>query len=248
MKVVHVGVDEAGRGAVVGPMVIAFVALEADHLEELKALGVKDSKKLTPKKREEIFEVLSRRVDRYAKVLSAKEIDNRSVVAISLDEFELSKIAEGLYEFLSGLIREKYYKEPVEFRIYVDAPGAFSTESRKILAENFIVAKLSSLLKKYENVMIDVNVEPKADDKYIIVSAASIIAKVLRDRAIERLKKKIGEDFGSGYPSDPKTISFLERISKEERPEYVRSSRSTAKRIKKAKSSFLEDFLEDLDR
>ncbi len=245
MRVVYVGVDEAGRGAVIGPMVIAFVAAPEELIEELKKIGVKDSKKLSPKKREEIFSKLLDIVHRSVKVIPPKEIDNRSLVAVSIDEFELIKISNGLYEFLDEIIKEHYSDETVLFKVFVDAPGSYSKDNRKEFASRVIQDKLAQLMKRYHNVIFEVVVEPKADDKYPIVSAASIIAKVSRDKMVEELKRKIGEDFGSGYPSDPKTVSFLERLEGEERPDYIRSSRATAQKIKKGKKSFLERFLEE---
>ncbi|WP_457753524.1 ribonuclease HII, partial [Thermococcus sp.] len=74
--------------------------------------------------------------------------------------------------------------------------------------------------------------EHKADAKYLPVSAASILAKVTRDKAIEKLKKQYGE-IGSGYPSDPRTRKFLEEYYKEhgEFPPIVRKSWKTLRKI-----------------
>jgi ribonuclease HII len=75
--------------------------------------------------------------------------------------------------------------------------------------------------------------EHKADKKYPIVSAASIIAKVERDKAIKEIEEKYGE-VGCGYPTDPKTIKFLEKYLKKygKYPEFVRKSWKPAKRLK----------------
>ena len=72
-----------------------------------------------------------------------------------------------------------------------------------MLTKSYIQEKLNSKVKLI--------VEHKADTKYPTVAAASILAKVTRDREIEKIKKKIGIDFGSGYPSDPKTIEFVNK-------------------------------------
>lgn len=76
-------------------------------------------------------------------------------------------------------------------------------------------------------------VETKADERYLPVSAASIIAKVRRDERIEELKKEYGE-IGSGYPSDKRTINFLEKWLEEHEnfPKFTRKSWKTAQRIK----------------
>ena len=91
--------------------------------------------------------------------------------------------------------------------------------------------------------------EHKADSKYIPVAAASILAKVTRDRAIEKLKEAYGE-IGSGYPSDPITRRFLEEYYKKHGvfPPIVRKSWKTLEKIeeklknKEAQSTIL-DFL-----
>ena len=77
---------------------------------------------------------------------------------------------------------------------------------------------------------VKVVAEHKADDRYPIVSAASIIAKVERDRAIQKIKKKY-KDIGSGYPSDPKTIKFLKTIPPGDLPDFIRRSWATVERI-----------------
>jgi ribonuclease HII len=75
----------------------------------------------------------------------------------------------------------------------------------------------------------------QADAIYPVVSAASIIAKVRRDELIEELKKELGIDFGSGYPSDPKTKEFLIKWGKKHSgkfPEIVRQSWQTVENIR----------------
>ncbi len=235
---VLVGVDEAGRGAVLGPMVIALVSIDAEEEDILHELGVKDSKKLSPKRREEIFEELIKVAQVKYLIISAKEIDERVFYSSSIDEFELSKISESLYSFLEDLIG--IYGRNVIFEVFIDAPGGYA--NRLEYAENVIKSKLLRLSKLY-GISYRIHIEPKADDSIPIVSAASIVAKVIRDREIEKLKKLIGEDFGSGYPSDPKTIGFLERVLSKSSPEYVRYSRATTKRIRESKK-LLDEFIE----
>ncbi|MBU0761453.1 MAG: ribonuclease HII, partial [Candidatus Altiarchaeota archaeon] len=75
----------------------------------------------------------------------------------------------------------------------------------------------------------------KADDKYAEASAASILAKVERDRDIEKLKDIWG-DFGSGYPSDPLTQDFIRKLrEKGAYPDFIRKSWSTVSSEKQAK-------------
>ena len=122
-------------------------------------------------------------------------------------------------------------KKPTE--IYIDAADVNEKRFGLVFEEAFPLAKIVS--------------RHKADQHYLVVSAASIIAKVERDNAIEKLKEKVGEDFGSGYPADPKTKSFLNNIFRKNKkfPPYVRESWDTAKKIKDelTKAKKLTDFM-----
>ena len=86
-------------------------------------------------------------------------------------------------------------------------------------------------IEKFPGTILKVVAEHGADDGYAIVSAASIVAKVERDMEINKIKKEF-KDIGSGYPSDPKTISFLKNIPYNELPDFVRRSWSTVKRTR----------------
>ncbi|MDO5844150.1 MAG: ribonuclease HII [Methanocorpusculum sp.] len=177
------GVDEAGKGSVLGPMTAGGVLV--NDLSELDNLGIKDSKQLTPKKRESIFDELTGSFKTYAVIRSPLEIDTRDC---TMNRFTAACHAEVLKNLLPDTA-------------YIDACDV----NAERFAEN--VSALSGL-------NIKIISEHKADDKYKIVGAASIIAKVTRDRKIEELKSDFGE-IGSGYPSDPLTISFLTDYIKE---------------------------------
>jgi len=179
------GIDEAGRGPVIGPMVICCAGIDEKKEDLLRELGVKDSKQLTKSEREIIFKELEKILD-YKKVLmiEPREIDN-FVKNSSLNELEAY--------YFSKLINE------IEGKIFLDCPDVN-------------VNLFLNRLKKYTSK--EVVASHKADEKYLIVSAASIIAKVIRDQEIEKLKEKYNYDFGSGYPSDPKTKEFLKYIKK----------------------------------
>jgi ribonuclease HII len=108
-------------------------------------------------------------------------------------------------------------------------PDIAYVDASDVLAERFkehIAEKLPFKVKIVS--------EHKADATYPVVSAASIIAKVERDRAVQELTKKYG-DMGAGYPSDPRTIRFLENwITKYGLyPDFVRKSWKPAKRLKR---------------
>jgi ribonuclease HII len=204
------GVDEAGRGCVLGPLAVAGVAVDSEKLNELANLGVKDSKMLSPLQRDALYpEILKiclrvevsrippKMIDRY--VSRGKKYRRLNY----LETIHMAKVIDGL-----GVDE-----------VFVDAPDVnparFTTELEELLScKPRIVA------------------EHKADVNYPIVSAASIVAKVERDRDIEELREIHG-DFGSGYPSDPDTIAFLEtwmRINASQ-PEFARKSWKTWARI-----------------
>jgi ribonuclease HII len=205
------GVDEAGRGPVIGPLVIAGVLFDEKDLPKLVELSVKDSKLLSPKKRE----AFSSQIKKLALIyhitwLSPAEIDR--VVESKRRLHKLNRLeAQAMAKVITVL------KPDV---VYVDASDILPDRFGEHIAE-----KLSFSPKIIS--------EHKADVKYPIVSAASIIAKVERDKVISQLQKKHG-NMGCGYPSDPNTIKFLEEWIRKfgSYPDFVRKSWKTAKRVK----------------
>jgi len=199
-----VGIDEAGRGSVLGPLVVCGVAVEEERLKYLERLKLKDSKKISPKRRV----VLSRKIKKIAEYhpvhISASDIDLLRSKDVNLNEIE--KIA------MRKIIGDS--KPDMTFIDCIDVnPERFKNEIEKFQDNLKVVA------------------EHGADDKYAIVSAASIVAKVERDMAIHKLRKEFS-DIGSGYPSDPKTILFLKNTPYNDLPDFVRKSWSTVERTK----------------
>jgi ribonuclease HII len=182
---------------VIGPLVLCGALFERSTLDALKSLGVKDSKQL----RKPVRESLSREIRELA--------DDVFTVAISPAEIDRENIN---HLELKATVKAIQNTDPD--RVEIDVP----VHPRGI--PNYM-RKLSSLLRE-EGVEVELLGANKADQKYVAVSAASVIAKVERDSHIERLKEEVG-DFGSGYPSDEKTLTFL-RILKErgDMPEFVR--------------------------
>ncbi|HIP74978.1 MAG TPA: ribonuclease HII [Thermococcus paralvinellae] len=200
------GIDEAGRGPVIGPLVIAAVVIDEENLGRLEALGVRDSKALTPERRKKLFNEITALLDDYAIIeLSPEQIDGRKG---TMNELEIEN-------FIKALNSLKVKPDVV----YVDAADVDA-------------GRFGEIIKKRLNFSPKIIAEHKADAKYLPVSAASILAKVTRDRAIEKLKEQYGE-IGSGYPSDPRTRKFLEDYYKEHGkfPPMVRKSWKTLKKI-----------------
>lgn len=207
------GVDEAGRGPVIGPMVMVLAVIEEEKLPELRELHVRDSKELTPEKREELYPEIKKMLDDLVVMkISPAEIDV-FVERKGLNELEAMKTAQ--------MITLAKKRPDV---VYIDAPDP---DPRKY------VWRIAKYLENPPKIVA----EHRADAKYPIVSAASIIAKVERDREIRKIEEEWGE-FGTGYPHDEKTIKQLERILKEngKYPDFVRKSWSTAKRLVERKN------------
>ncbi len=209
MEELRGGIDEAGRGPVIGPLVIGCVVLDAHGREELRRLRVRDSKKVAKSRRKSLEpRIKDISVEyRIAKV-EPNEIDwlrKRE----SLNLIEAKKTAELILSLKNS-----------PHRIIVDAADS--------VAENYktkIINAINSINNDFR--IPELISEHKADDNYIEVSAASILAKVERDREIELLKEDIG-DFGSGYPGDALTQEFIrECIRSGSLPNCVRRSWNT---------------------
>ena len=204
------GVDEAGRGCVLGPLVVAGVSIEAGRLADLAALGVKDSKLLSAKQRDSLYpEIL--------KVCKASHVSRIPPKMIDL------------YVNRGKKHRRLNYLETIHMARVIDALGAHEVF---IDAPDVNPARFTVELRELLTTSPRLVAEHKADLNYAVVSAASIIAKVERDNDIAALREIHGE-FGSGYPSDPDTIAFLESWvrSKGEEPEFARKSWKTWDRI-----------------
>ncbi|RLI22651.1 ribonuclease HII [Candidatus Bathyarchaeota archaeon] len=205
------GVDDAGRGAVLGPLVIAGILVKEEDLQKLVDLGVKDSKLLSPKRRRELAEKIKEiAIKHYVLKLSPAEIDkvvNSGRKLHKLNRLEAKAMAKVIEELKPDIA-------------YVDASDT--------LAERF-----KQHIQECLPFKVQIISEHKADMRYPVVSAASIIAKVERDKAIEELKREHGE-VGCGYATDPKTIEFLEKCLKKygKYPDFVRKSWKPAKRLK----------------
>ena len=207
------GVDEAGRGSVLGPLVIAGVVVPQKMEKVLDRMGVKDSKRLTPERREVLARKLKKMFEWETVVYSAKDIDDLRLKGINLNEIE----RKGMQELILNLDCDSAIVDAVDVK-----PQRFED-------------KLRNATKK------DVKAEHKADDKYIEVSAASIIAKQKRDEAIAEINKCFEDDggIGSGYPSDPKTKKFLSNYTYSEMPEFVRRSWSTVAKLKDVQTTLI---------
>jgi ribonuclease HII len=204
------GIDEAGRGSVIGPMVIAGVVIEEEDHEELRKIGAKDSKMLSPAQRERLYPLIKKIAKDYiALKVSAKEIDE------SRKEKNLNIIeAEKMAQIIKTMKADK---------AYVDTPQASTGKFKAILL---------NLAKNHTEIIA----ENYCDERYPVCSAASIIAKVERDREVEKIKKIVGFDFGVGYSHDARSIEFIKKALKEKKHlEFIRHSWVTVDGLKSKK-------------
>jgi len=222
MKKIICGVDEAGKGCVIGPLVMVALSVDSAGEQKLKWMGVKDSKLLSKEAREELFERIREVViDFRVEVIEPDAIDHslRSETS-NLNWLE----AETAARMVSELRPDK---------IIIDCPST-NIPAFQAYFEN----RLSAGVRSNSEILM----EHKADMNHISVAAASVIAKVIRDWQIEKIKDEVKVDFGSGYMSDEKTQNFL-RDYYDKFPEIFRKTWKSYKRVEDAKNqSKLGDF------
>jgi len=198
------GIDDAGRGSMLGPLVIAGLSLDKKNLRKLSVIGVKDSKKLSPKLREYLYKKIIEIADNYyiAKI-PPKSID-ASVKKHCLNGLEAKYMAK----VVSKLNPDTSYVDSCDVN-----PSRFGKKI-SLLSNN-------NKIKSYHH----------ADSRFVIVSAASILAKVTRDKAIAKLRKN--HNLGSGYPSDSVTVKFVTKYYKTNHvmPSFVRKSWKPVQKI-----------------
>ena len=203
------GVDEAGKGPVIGSMFVAGLVIDEEKLFDLVALGVKDSKQLSPERRE----FMAKKIDRIA--------DDKYILEVSpsiIDE-----------------LRQVMTMNDIMVRCFSQVLQRLSCANRAILdAADVNEARFGERVRKASGKSMAILAEHKADQNHPVVSAASILAKVNRDRSVRVLEQSMNCIIGSGYPGDPKTIEFLGRWVKEhgDLPLCARHTWVTAQRIK----------------
>ncbi|BCU68375.1 ribonuclease HII [Sulfolobales archaeon HS-7] len=194
----NLGIDEAGRGCIIGPMIVAGVFIEQEKLRTLKSIGVKDSKKLTKRSRESLYRLIFEIVNGVTIVKVEPEL---------IDKYNLNLLTK--YSMLKIIETSPYRLS----KVVIDKVGNMQDVEETVIRTGAIPI-----------------IENKADDKYLEVGAASIVAKVIRDDIIASLKEKYG-DFGSGYPSDKKTINWLHAVLTKGPPPIVRRSWKTLQKL-----------------
>ena len=208
------GVDEAGKGPVIGPLVVAAVAVK--NAKDIQDLGMKDSKQLTPVKRKELSDIIKDNFYYAVEIIEAEKVDEYR------KQNKLNDLNREAFERLISKLNP--------YIAYVDAADVNEYRFGKQIKEKLTIENDTDIISMH-----------KADSKIDVVAAASIIAKEAREEEIRKLKKEIG-DFGSGYPSDERTIKFLKSFYADNGkwPTGTRKSWKTIERIRPVKT--LDDF------
>jgi ribonuclease HII len=211
LKTFIAGIDDAGRGPVIGPLVIAGVLVNEEKLKLLSEIGVKDSKLLTPNQRT----ILANKIQRISLKYCYEEISPKEIDEVVFKSKKLFKL-----NYLEAQAMAKIIEKLRPQVAYVDASDVLEDRFGRQI-ENMLPFKVKIISKH------------KADTKFPVVSAASILAKVYRDDAISKLSKVYG-DIGSGYPGDSQTRKFLQKwiMKHEDFPDFVRKSWKTVQKIK----------------
>lgn len=194
------GVDEAGRGSIIGPLVIAGISIRQDRIMDLHHLGVRDSKMLTAKARASLFAIISEMVDSLCIYKIDCSVIDENVFSKGLNKLEAETMAYVIENLKADMV-------------YVDSCDTNPTRYKHHIESRLITSK-SKLYSMHH-----------ADSLNIVVSAASIIAKIVRDGEIQEIRKTHC-NIGSGYPSDEKTMRFIRNWVSEYKcaPRFARKS------------------------
>jgi len=214
--VLLLGVDDSGRGPVIGPMILAGCLIDEETEKEFKRLGVKDSKQLTQKRREFLETLIKEKaIDFHVISISPDEIDQKGKEGIKLNEVEALAAAE-----IINKINSASNAGSSKIRVVLDCPSVNRTAWR-----NTVMMKVDNLSN------LEIICEHKADVNHVAVSAASVLAKCQREKEMSELKEKYGKEIGSGYSSDPVTKKFLAKnLKKHDNKGIFRKSWKTWKK------------------
>lgn len=201
------GIDEAGRGSLLGPIIVAGVCVTKKSISEMVEIGIKDSKLLSPKKRQVLF----------GHVINLAE--SICVCRINIEDIDFHVFRNNL-NLLEAEAMAITIRNMKSDKTYVDSCDVNPSRYQRTI---------KSFLKQNNTKLVSMH---HADRLSVVVSGASIIAKVIRDSELSKIRIKYG-DVGSGYPSDTKTIKFVKEWfrQKNEIPPFARKSWKPAQMI-----------------
>ena len=203
MSALKIGVDEAGRGPVIGPLVVCALCVPEVDQSVLRELGAKDSKELSPERRRHISE----------SIYSLAETKGWGIGIVSCDPERID--ANSLSSDLNRLEVE-LFAEAIEVAAEDSAGGTIMADACDVDEKRFttrLTSRLGSLWSEWEVVS-----EHGMDSRDVVAGAASVLAKVERDASIAALEGLLGIRIGSGYPSDPLTRQAVRELVSGELP------------------------------
>ena len=211
----HIGIDEAGRGPAIGPLVVCALAMPESEKEILKSIGVKDSKKITRKKREEMADRI---------YLEAQNRDwSIGIIVCKASRIDIERNKTDLNK-----LEVELFKEAIIATGMKGKNGIILADACDVNEQRFTDRISHALGKDWSG--WEINSKHKMDSDEILVGAASILAKVCRDKKIDEIAFLLDIDIGSGYPSDPKTIDAVKELVRNNQPnQHLRWSWATVK-------------------
>ena len=212
-----VGADEAGRGPVIGPLVVCAVMMPVEEYDNLIEVGVKDSKFLSSKKREELKQWF----------LSNSETKpwHHSIIICSPERIDSSSGNQGLNVLETELFAEAINSLPDEIKHSV----TILNDACDVKPQRFS-DRIANQLNSWPWPESSIISEHKADENDPFVGMASILAKQKRDECIKEISEELGFSIGSGYPSDPNTKKIIPDLLKDTPHPQLRWSWATVER------------------
>lgn len=218
------GIDDATKCPCIGSIFVAGVVADQSIIDHWKTLGVKDSKLIAYKKRNELASIIKKTArSYYIQEITPSMIDNK---LFNLNEWEMLTVLkiistlqrkDQLHEIIidNWEVTESHFKMRFEELLHV-------SKKETLLTQNIRLNRKKLLSARY-------NAQHKADENYTIVGAASILAKAASDKQYKKFKKIYG-NFGSGSPADPATRLFVWNHRNDPLP-IIRTSWNTFKTI-----------------
>lgn len=217
MSAVKIGVDEAGRGPVIGPLVVCALCVPEADEAVLRKLGARDSKELSPEQRQRISEVISSQAEARG-------------WGIGMVRCEPSRIDANSLSSDLNLLEVELFAEAIEAASKNSVGGAIMVDACDVDEHRF-ASRLTSRLGSQWSRWVVVS-EHGMDSRDVVVGGASVLAKVERDSSIMGIEEGLGIRIGSGYPSDPLTRQAVRELVSEDLPhECLRWSWSTVSDI-----------------
>ena len=194
---IAVGLDEAGRGPVLGPLVVGICAIPETDIALLEEQGVRDSKDLKPARRAEI--------ERWFNQQCSARNWFGTTVTLGAERIDMALQDQGL-----NMLEVEGFQEAIEL-LPAKRNVSIMADACDVNADRF-TQRIQSGLTDWPWPKSNMSSEHKADSNHLVVAMASILAKEERERSMAWMQERIGQPIGSGYPSDPATKSALDHL------------------------------------